>query len=181
MYKRQVETQISPHADDAPPQLYDKATGDMKEIIWRESNPYITNGLVSFINMRRMARTMELQTRVLLLLGGVTNASTTAALTRLKAMTVAEKQVLITEDYPTYNARTGNNLQPLNWDTMQASVQATYDMQRVNVDLQRTYLTQTNAVIQAQIAAGDTNLTLVPLPDALPVKNVKQPKPGWMQ
>ena len=176
-----VETQISPHADDAPPQLYDKATGDMKEIIWRESNPYITNGLVSFINMRRMARTMELQTRVLLLLCGTTNASTTAAAARLKTMTVAEKQVLMTEDYPTYNARTGGNLQPLDWDVIQTGVQATYDMQRANVDLQRTYLGQTNAVIQAQIAAGDTNLTLVPLPDALPVRNVKQAKPGWMQ
>lgn len=176
-----VETQISPHADDAPPQLYDKATGDMKEIIWRESNPYITNGLVSFINMRRMARTMELQTRVLLLLCGTTNASTTAAAARLKAMTVAEKQVLMTEDYPTYNARTGNNLQPLDWDVIQTRVQATYDMQRANVDLQRTYLSETNAVIQAQIDAGDTNVTLVPLPDALPVRNVKQAKPGWMK
>ena len=176
-----VETQISPHADDAPPALYDKATGDMKEIIWRESNPYITNGLVSFINMRRMARTMELQTRVLLLLCGTTNASTTAAAARLKTMTVAEKQVLMTEDYPTYNARTGNNLQPLDWDVIQTGVQATYDMQRANVDLQRTYLGQTNVVIQAQINAGDINLTLVPLPDALPIKNVRQPKPSWMQ
>ena len=176
-----VATQISPHADDAPAQLYDKTTGDMKEIIWRESNPYITNGLVSFINMRRMARTMELQTRVLLLLCGTTNASTTAAAARLKTMTVAEKQVLMTEDYPTYNARTGNNLQPLDWDVIQTGVQATYDMQRANVDLQRTYLGQTNAVIQAQIDAGDTNATLVALPEPLPVKDVRQAKPAWMK
>ena len=175
-----VETQISPHADDAPPQLYDRTSGDMKEIIWRESNPFITNGLVSFINLRRMARTMELHTRVLLLLGGVTNASTTAALVRLKAMTVAEKQVIATEDFPTYNARTGNTLQSLDWDTVQASVQAAYDLQRANVDLQRTYLTATNAVIQAQISAGDTNATLVALPDPLPVKNVRQAKPAWL-
>ena len=176
-----VETQISPHADDAPPQLYDRTSGDMKEMILRDSNPFITNGLVSFINLRRMARTMELQTRVLLLLGGVTNASTTAALTRLKAMTVAEKQVIATEDFPTYNARTGNDLQPLDWDTVQASVQAAYDLQRANVDLHRTYLTATNAVIQAQISAGDTNATLVALPDPLPVKNVQQPKPAWLK
>jgi hypothetical protein len=176
-----VATQISPHADDAPPQLYDKTTGDMKEIIWRESNPYITNGLVSFINMRRMARLTELNTRAILYLAGNTAVGPSNGLVKLKALQPWERSVIATEDYQTYNARTGGNLQPLNWDTMQASVQATYDMQRANIDLQRTYLSATNAVIQAQIAAGDTNLTLVPLPDALPVRNVKQAKPGWMQ
>lgn len=176
-----VETQISPHADDAPPQLYDRAGGDMKEIIWRESNPYATNGMVSFINMRRMARLTELNTRAILYLGGNVTAATSNALVRLKNMTVAERQILMTENYPTYNARTGSNLQPLDWNATQNQLQATYDMQRENIDLQRTHLTQTNEVISAQIAAGDTNAVLVELPEPLPVKNVRQPKPAWMK
>lgn len=169
-----VETQISPHADDAPETLYDRQPG-IKEMIWREESPFVTNGMVSFINLRRMARITELNTRAILYLAGNNNSSMSNALVTLQQFSPAARQVLRTETFAEYNTRTTNNLTPLNWDTVEIQRQVAYDADRALLLQQFTWLSQTNAAL---IAAGNTNL--VELPVVPPVKNIKRPKPVWM-
>lgn len=105
-----VETQISPHADDAPSFLYDKEEGDMKEIVWRERDPNLDGGKISFINMRRMAKITELNSGVLLYLSGDRSPSSVAAYTRLKVMKAEQRQILSVESLQEYQDRTENNV-----------------------------------------------------------------------
>ena len=171
-----TETQISPHADDAPATFYDLAAGDMKEIVWREANPFLTNGRVSFINMRRMARITELNTRAILYLAGNNNSSLSNALVKLKGMSPAQRQVLITETFPEYNSRTGRNLQPLIWEDVEQARQVAYDAERVMTMEAYDRILAENL---AKEAAGDTNI--VELPTIPPDMDVRRPKPIWMK
>ena len=170
-----TETQISPHADDAPSTLYDLALGDVKEIVWREVNPFLTNGAVSFINMRRMARLTELNTRAILYLAGNNNSSLSNALVKLKDMSPAQRQVLMTETFQQYNTRTGRNLKPLVWEDVEQARQVAYDAERVMTLEAYDRILAENI---AKEAAGDTNI--VDLPTIPPDMDVRRPKPAWM-
>jgi len=170
-----TETQISPHADDAPATLYDLAAGDMKEIVWREVNPFLTNGRVSFINMRRMARITELNTRAILYLAGNNNSGMSNALVKLKDMSPAQRQVLMTETFPEYNSRTGRKLQPLIWEDVEQARQVAYDAERkLTLEAHDRILAEN----LAKEAAKDTNI--VELPTIPPDVDVRRPKPAWM-
>jgi hypothetical protein len=176
-----LETQISPHADDAPIELYDRQASDMKEIIWRERSPFVmksgTNvGQVSFINLRRMARLTELNTKGILFLAGKTSAGNSNALEKLKDMTNAERQVIMTESYAEHNARTGRSLVPKTWEGWQTELQEAYDADRIRLAAEAAAALATNAVLTAE---GRTNeLWTVPVvPEA---RDVRQPKPGWL-
>lgn len=170
-----TETIISPHATDAPDYLYDKS-GDMKEMVWRELNPYKTNGVVSFINARRMAKITELNTRALLYLAGRTTAPNSNALVKLQDMTNQERQILVNETYAEYNARTGANLQPRRWEDVEAARQSAYDAERAFALTEFDRLSATNALLTA---SGDTNL--LALPEIPPVRDIRRNKPNWLK
>ncbi len=170
-----VETQISPHADDAPEVLYDRG-GGMKEMIWRENCPFVTNGMVSFINLRRMARITELNTKAILYLIGNVTPSTSNAMQRLRDMSPDQRQVIITETYSEYNLRTTNSLKPVSWSENEESRQATYDLERANA------LAASNSVFMVNselIKAGKTDL--YPDPLVPPQSDIRRPKPNWIK
>jgi len=76
------ETLISPHATDAPLELYDRTAGEVPDYIVREANPFV--GTLHWVNIRRMARLTELNTMAILYLAGQTNAANSNALAKLQ-------------------------------------------------------------------------------------------------
>jgi hypothetical protein len=170
-----TETIISPHALDAPDYLYDKS-GEMKEMVWREVNPYKSDGVVSFLNARRLAKITELNTKAILFLAGQTSQNHSNALEKLKALTNQERQILVNESFAEYNQRTGSNRQPRNWEQVEAARQAAYDAERAFALAEYDRLSATNAILTA---SGDTNL--VELPVVPPVKDVRRSKPAWLK
>ena len=171
-----VETQISPHADDAPDFLYDRDVGAMKEMVFREQAPYLPGGRVSFINMRRLAKYSELQTKAILYLSGKTSAGNSNALQKLKDLTHQQQQVIVNETFAEYSARTGRKLQPKVWEEVEAQRQSDYDAERVSAQTELDRILAENAT---KTAAGDTNL--VDLPTVPPAMDVRRPKPVWMR
>ncbi len=169
------ETLISPHATDAPPELYDRAAGEVTDYIVREANPFV--GTLHWVNIRRMARLTELNTMALLYLAGATNAANSNALARLKSMPASKRQVIASESYAQYNARTGAKLEVLDWNAVQDKNQAAYDAERARLAAERESALATNAVLTAE---GRTNELMV-VPDVPEAKNVRLPAPTWLQ
>jgi hypothetical protein len=169
------ETLISPHATDAPPELYDRAAGEVTDYIVREANPFV--GMVHWVNVRRMARLTELNTMALLYLAGATNAANSNALARLKSMPASKRQVIASESYAQYNARTGAKLEVLDWNAVQDKNQAAYDAERAMLMEQREAALATNAV---RTAEGRTNELMV-VPDVPPTRDVRKLAPTWLQ
>jgi len=169
------ETLISPHATDAPPELYDRAAGEVTDYIVREANPFV--GTLHWVNIRRMARLTELNTMAILYLAGQTNAANSNALARLKSMPAGKRQVIASESYAQYNARTGAKLEVLDWQAVQDKNQAEYDAERARLAAERESALATNAVLTAE---GRTNELMV-VPDVPPTRDVRKLAPTWLQ
>lgn len=170
-----VETQISPHAGDAPESLYDRE-GNIKEMMWREISPFSSNGFVSFINARRMAKITELNTKAILWLSGETNSSFSNALAKLKAMKPADRNIIANETFDEYKTRTGKTLQVKDWDTEEQARQVAYDQERSKIQSQydAVWLINSNRVMEGV-------KELLPYPEVPPSLNVKRPKPDWLK
>jgi len=169
------ETLISPHATDAPLELYDRAAGEVTDYIVRESNPFV--GTLHWVNIRRMARLTELNTMAILYLAGQTNAANSNALARLKSMPASKRQVIASESYAQYNARTGAKLEVLDWQAVQDKNQAAYDAERARLAAERESALATNAVLTAE---GRTN-ELMAVPDVPPTRDVRKLAPTWLR
>jgi hypothetical protein len=139
-------TLISPHAADGPTNLYDNGWN----YVTKEVQTYA--GKVRWINHSREAKITELNTKAALLLY-TKNTNSAAWTNRFEAvqelldMDNGARQVTMTESFAEFNARTGERLVQLDWQTVQSQRQADYASG------------YTNAVVayNAALASGDTN------------------------
>lgn len=138
-------TLISPHASDGPTNLYDAGWN----YVTKEVQQFA--GKVRWINHSREARLTELNTKGVLLAHTKTNTAAWTnrmeAVQELLDMSAGERQVLMTESFAEYNARTGGNLVALDWGTVQTNQWNLYAI---------SYTNALNA-FNAAVASGDTN------------------------
>jgi hypothetical protein len=148
------ETQISPHAFDAPASLYD--TADEFPHVIKEINFFV--GKVRYLNVSRFIRMLQLL------------LNSTNTLVQLQALPVGQRQLFIVEDFATHNTRTGENLVQDTWQAAQDRLQAAYD--------NATALEQ--SVHDQWAALNPTDRASIPEPVIRPAINVRKVKPAWL-
>lgn len=154
-------TQISEHSRLAPDWMYD----DEDEIIDRMGfEIQYFQGFVRFSNKTRIG-----------LLASMTDAEKSAR-------TTAQRQCVYQESFADYNTRTGENLVQLDWDTEQTRLQAEYDDKRssiiAEIASEQDVVDNSNnekVVESATTLIADLNGRLQE------DKNIKKPKPSWLE
>lgn len=110
-----TETQISPHAADAPAALQDgNASNKINDEIHRSVNTYL--GRVEFVNLTRLARLVEM--------------IAAGNLAAVQALPAAQRQCHFSETLASYNSRTGKSKPARTWQQVQDAHQARYDATR---------------------------------------------------
>lgn len=148
-----TETQLTPHAPDAPADFYDgNAANRINDSVLRSINTYI--GRAEFINLTRLARLVE---RI-----------AAGDLVGVQAMPPARRQIYHAEQLADYNARTGRAKPVRIWQQVQDSHQARYDAARAQE------ITRHDAWAQREAQRQIDHDAWLALP---PEKNATTPKP----
>lgn len=176
------ETQISPHATDAPAHFYDLA--DEFPFVTKEVNHY--TGRVRYVNHSRQARAMQA------LFNG------TRTLAQIQAMPADERRVVLVETFDQHNARLGltGPAAPAvrSWSGDQAERQAEYDAARARDLLLHAAWVEYDAARDAELAAHAAWESLPPAergpeppvrferaePRVRPAADVRKPVPPWL-
>ena len=124
------ETLQSPHAIDAPEWLYDSEDG--LPVIIKEVQHFL--GYVRYTNLTRQAR-----------LSGMTDDEK-------KMLKSGQRTCVYKESFADYQARTGEVLAQLDWDTEQANIKTQKDAEREGMIASQAKLTAAVAEKGAQIA-----------------------------
>jgi hypothetical protein len=148
-----TETQISPHAADAPAAMQDgNPANRINDEIHRSFNTYL--GRVEFINLTRLARMVE--------------AIAAGNLAAVQALPAAQRQCYFSESLANYNARTGRAKTVRTWQQVQNALQARYDAARTEEVARHDEWLSLPADKR-----GDE-------PPVRPIRDIRKPVPAWL-
>ena len=166
-----TETQISPHAADAPANFYDgDGTNRIMDSVLRSINPIV--GRVEFLNLTRLARMVE---RIL-----------AGDLATLQALPAPRRRLHIQETIAEYNARTGRAKRTRTWQEIQDAHQAKYDAERATELAAHDVWTASVAEhAEWEALPGEVReITPEPIvgaePNVRPQRDIRKAKPKWL-
>lgn len=187
-----TETQISPHAADAPAGMYDgDATNQIMDCVLRSVSPVV--GRAEFVQVTRTARWVEQ------ILDAVASNNFAGLRATLLALPVSKRHCHRTETIEQYATRTNRRKVRRPWAEVQAAHQARYDEQRAaDVAAHAKWVTDRNAhetARAAEIAAHDAwgkgdqkepaprvrPPFATPAPTVRPAKDIRKPPTKWLQ